>query len=59
MNGHKFYSLLISSAQRLPKGNTMITEGSGGRIFEVTIEHEVAWEYISPDYGMDNRGNNV
>jgi len=59
MNSHKFYSPLISSAQRLPNGNTMITEGSGGRIFEVTAEHELVWEYISPYFGLDNRGNNV
>ena len=43
----------------LPNGNTMITEGSGGRIFEVTTDHEIVWEYISPYFGMDNRGNNV
>jgi hypothetical protein len=32
----------------LPNGNTLITEGSDGRIFEVTREHELVWEYISP-----------
>jgi hypothetical protein len=26
----------------------MITEGSDGRIFEVTAEHETVWEYVSP-----------
>ena len=26
----------------------MITEGSGGRMFEVTTEHEIVWEYLSP-----------
>jgi len=26
----------ISGAQRLPNGNTLITEGAGGRVFEVT-----------------------
>jgi len=31
----KFYSNMISSAQRLPNGNTLITEGNGGRVFEV------------------------
>jgi len=35
----------------LPNGNTMITEGSGGRIFEVTPDHETVWEYISPYWG--------
>jgi len=43
-----FYSSFISSAQRLPNGNTLITEGSDGRIFEVTAEHEIVWEYMSP-----------
>jgi hypothetical protein len=31
----RFFSALVSSAQRLPNGNTLITEGLGGRIFEV------------------------
>jgi hypothetical protein len=43
-----FYSSFMSSAQRLPNGNTLITEGSDARIFEVTAEHEVVWEYLSP-----------
>ena len=44
----QFYSQLISSAQRLPNGNTLITEGGSHRIFEVTPEKEVVWEYIAP-----------
>lgn len=44
----KFYSPLISSAQRLPNGNTLITEGCSCRIFEVTTDKEVVWEYIAP-----------
>ncbi len=59
MNNYKFYSPLISSAQRLLNGNTLITEGSGGRIFEVTAGHEIVWEYISPYFGMDNKSNHV
>jgi hypothetical protein len=43
-----FYSNLISGAQRLKNGNTLITEGHGGRVFEVTYEGEIVWEYISP-----------
>ena len=45
--GHRFYSGYISAAQRLPNGNTMITEGSNGRLFEVTPEKEIVWEYIN------------
>ena len=43
-----FYSSYISSAQRLPNGNTLITEGSDGHLIEVTPEHEIVWEYINP-----------
>jgi hypothetical protein len=43
-----FFSHYISSAQRLPNGNTLIDEGADGRIFEVTREHEIVWEYVSP-----------
>ncbi|MDR0425360.1 MAG: aryl-sulfate sulfotransferase [Clostridiales Family XIII bacterium] len=46
----KFYSSYISSAQRLPNGNTLITEGSDGRLIEVTPAHEIVWEYINPHY---------
>lgn len=46
--GGQLYSSFVSSAQRLPNGNTLITEGNGGRIIEVTKEQEIVWEYISP-----------
>lgn len=48
LDSYRFYSPFVSSAQRLPNGNTLITEGSDGRIFEVTKEYEIVWEYISP-----------
>ena len=51
VDANRFYSPFISSAQRLPNGNTLITEGSGGRIFEVTSDYEIVWEYISPYWG--------
>lgn len=46
-----FYSCYISSAQRLPNGNTLITEGADGRLLEVTADHEIVWEYHSPYFG--------
>ena len=45
-----FYSHFISGAQRLPNGNTLICEGAWGRFFEVTLDKEVVWEFISPFY---------
>jgi Arylsulfotransferase (ASST) len=46
-----FYSPLISNAQRLWNGNTFINEGVSGRLFEVTTDGEVVWEYINPFFG--------
>lgn len=51
VDANRFYSPFISSAQRLSNGNTMITEGSGGRIIEVTAGYDIVWEYISPYWG--------
>jgi hypothetical protein len=55
----KFYSDYVSSAQRLPNGNTLITEGAYGRLFEVTREYETVWEYISPYYQEKENFNMV
>lgn len=43
-----FYSQLISAAQRLPNGNTLVTEGCFNRLFEVTRDKEIVWEYVAP-----------
>lgn len=58
-DSNRFYSPFISGAQRLPNGNTLICEGSGGRLIEVTSEHEIVWEYISPYFGKQMRMNMV
>ena len=42
---HKFFTPVLGSAQRLPNGNTLISEGLSRRVFEVTPENEVVWEY--------------
>ena len=46
-----FYSSFISSARRLPNGNTLIDEGMNGRFFQVTTTGEIVWEYVSPYFG--------
>jgi hypothetical protein len=43
-----FYSFMVSGCERLANGNTFITEGATGRLFEVTSEGETVWEYVSP-----------
>jgi hypothetical protein len=47
-DGEEFYSMLISGAQRLTNGNTLVCEGLSGRIFEVTPENKMVWEFASP-----------
>jgi hypothetical protein len=44
----KFFSPFISGVQRLPNGNTLICEGRSGRVFEVTREGKIVWEYLNP-----------
>ena len=43
-----FFSKIRSVQQRLPNGNTLITSSDQGRIFEVTPEQEIVWEFITP-----------
>lgn len=43
-----FYSYHISGAERQPNGNTLICEGAPGRIFEVTPDGDIVWEYVNP-----------
>ncbi len=50
-----FYSHNISSADRLPNGNTLICEGAAGRIFEVMPNKTIVWEYINPFFYPDTR----
>jgi hypothetical protein len=42
------YSDCCGSVQRLPNGNTLITETSRGRALEVTREGTVVWEFVNP-----------
>lgn len=51
-----FFGTNISGAQRLGNGNTLITEGPSGRIFEVTTEGDIVWEYIYPEYQSAGKG---
>ncbi|HWA64193.1 MAG TPA: aryl-sulfate sulfotransferase [Caulobacteraceae bacterium] len=49
-----FASSFISSARRLPNGNTLIDEGMNGRFFQVTPKGEIVWEYVSPYFGRQD-----
>ncbi|GAB2685934.1 aryl-sulfate sulfotransferase [Saccharopolyspora gloriosae] len=45
-----FFTPFMGSAQRLGNGNTMITESAFGRIFEITPEGRVCWEFVVPQF---------
>ncbi|KKY15329.1 putative pqq enzyme repeat protein [Phaeomoniella chlamydospora] len=46
-----FFSAFMGGAQRLPNGNTLITEAVFGRIFEVTLEGDICFEYVNDEFG--------
>jgi hypothetical protein len=43
--GRAFFSAAAGSVQRLPNGNTLISEDLSGRVFKVTPEKEIVWLY--------------
>jgi hypothetical protein len=43
------FSPIISGAQRLASGNTLVTVGTAGRFFEVTPDGQTVWSYTVTD----------
>ncbi len=43
-----FFSKIMSSAQRLPNGNTLICEGTEGHFFEIDKNKIIVWNYVVP-----------
>ena len=43
-----FFTAVRGSSQRLPNGNTLVTEADHGRVFEITREGEIVWEFFNP-----------
>ncbi|MFF8967694.1 aryl-sulfate sulfotransferase [Streptomyces globisporus] len=46
-----FFAPFMGSAQRLPNGNTLVTDSPAGRLFEVTADGLLVWEYVVPYFG--------
>ncbi|MFQ5512365.1 MAG: arylsulfotransferase family protein [Candidatus Krumholzibacteriia bacterium] len=44
----KFFSQFRGASQRLPNGNTLVTNGENGIAFEVTRDGEMVWEFYNP-----------
>lgn len=53
-----FYSQLLGSCQRLPNGNTLITESFRATAFEVDRAGETVWRYVSP-YRFDRETDDL
>lgn len=45
-----FFTPFMGSAQRLGNGNTLVTESAFGRIFEITGDGQVCWEFVVPQF---------
>jgi hypothetical protein len=52
-----FFSPFVSGAQRLPNGNTLAVEGVKGRLFELTPEGRLVWEYMTPFFGVQTQAS--
>lgn len=49
------YTLMGGCVDRLPNGNTLITETAKGHFLEVTSDKKVVWEYINPFFADNPR----
>ncbi len=45
----RFFSFFISGAQRLANGNTLVTQGAGAKVREVTHDGKIVWDYAYED----------
>ena len=56
-----FFTPVMGGVQRLTNGNTLLCESLNGRVFEVTPDREIIWDYICPTFQpvpvLQGRGN--
>jgi len=52
-----YYAPFVSGGHRLKNGNTFITEGPKGRLFEVSPSGDILWEYHIPFRGEIRKPN--
>jgi hypothetical protein len=45
--GPRFDSNIRGIQQQLANGNLLVTEATGGRVFEITREGQIVWEYVN------------
>jgi hypothetical protein len=44
----EFFAAFMGGSQRLPNGNTLVSTGVGGVVFEVTPDKKIVWRYVIP-----------
>ena len=49
VEGQPLFTHWLGYVERLPNGNTLITESTRGRVLEVTSGGEIVWQYVSPN----------
>jgi len=56
-----FYSSVFGGVQRLANGNTLISSGSEGEMFEVDYSGKLNWKYVSPinTSGVQTQGDTI
>ncbi len=45
---HEFFAPFMAGSQRLPNGDTLISTGFGGVVFEVNPDKKIVWRYVNP-----------
>lgn len=54
--GESFFTQKGGCAQRLPNGNTLITNTYIGEVFEITQDKKVVWTWLNPTIVDESRG---
>lgn len=49
----RFFCGAMGGVHRLPNGNTLITDSSAGRAFEVNPQGDVVWDFFNPELGFN------
>jgi hypothetical protein len=50
-----FFSEIQGAVQRLPNGNTLVTESGPGHAIEIDRSGRIVWQFANPD--VDDKGN--
>lgn len=53
-----FFSPVRGGAEALPNGDVLVTDSEQGKVFEITRDGEIVWEYLSPER-KEGRGGRV